>query len=193
MSATDELRRMLDESGIKHFDYSKSGWSQTQWEAPDGNRHFTYETYNNHAKTAKLVISWFPTPEQAIAATLGGGKLTAEQVRESIERNFSKVAVLDDGKPVEWRDDWVCKVGIDYKSIADELNATPGGGECEHSGTRWHELFGTPERAAKTLSIMQRCELGIIGNCDECEMHDACRVRDGDYDALLKWLGGDAE
>ena len=58
------------------------------------------------------------------------GKLTAEQVRESIERNFSKVAVLDDGKPVEWRDDWVCKVGIDYKSITDELNAALGG-ECE--------------------------------------------------------------
>lgn len=51
------------------------------------------------------------------------GTLTAEQVREAIERNFGKVAVLDDGKPVEWRDDWVCKVGIDYKGIADELNA----------------------------------------------------------------------
>ena len=56
--------------------------------------------------------------------------------------------------------------------------------------TRYHEMFGTPERAAKTLSIMQRCELGIIGNCDDCEMHDACRVRDGDYDALLEWLKG---
>lgn len=60
---------------------------------------------------------------EEIAATLGGGKLTAEQVREAIERNFSKVAVLDDGEPVEWRDDWVCKVGINYKAIADELNA----------------------------------------------------------------------
>ena len=57
----------------------------------------------------------------------GGGKLTAEQVRESIERHFGKVAVLDDGKPVEWRDDWVCKVGIDYKGITDELNAAMGG------------------------------------------------------------------
>lgn len=73
-SSTTILRRMLDERSIKHFDYSKSGWSQTQWEAPDGNRHFTYETYNNPAKTAKLVISWFPTPEQAIAATLGNGE-----------------------------------------------------------------------------------------------------------------------
>ena len=53
-------------------------------------------------------------------------KLTAEQVREAIERNFDKVAVLDDGNPVEWRDDWVCNVGINYKAIADELNATLG-------------------------------------------------------------------
>lgn len=59
-------------------------------------------------------------------------------------------------------------------------------------GTRYCELFGTPDRAARTLSIMQRCELGIIGNCEDCEMHDACRVRDGDYDALLEWLRGDA-
>ena len=51
--------------------YDKGGRTQTQWAAPDGTRHFTYETYNNPSKTAKLVISWFPTPEQAIAATLG--------------------------------------------------------------------------------------------------------------------------
>ncbi len=69
------------------------------------------------------------------------------------------------------------------------------GGEL-HEGmdkSRYTELFGTPERAARTLSIMQRCELGIIGNCEECEMHDACRVRDGDYDALLGWLRGEGD
>lgn len=75
-----------------------------------------------------------------------------------------------------------------------------GGGRVLHSwdtdekyvvvsgGSRWYDLFGTPERAAQTLSAMQKCELGIIGNCDECDVHDACRVRDGDYDALLEWL-----
>lgn len=63
----------------------------------------------------------------------------------------------------------------------------------EGGETRYERLFGTPERAARTLSIMQRCELGIIGNCDDCEMHDACRVRDGDYDVLLEWLRGESE
>lgn len=57
-----------------------------------------------------------------VAETSGSGKLTAEQVGEAIERNFTKICVLDDGKPVEWREDWVCMVGIDYKAIADELN-----------------------------------------------------------------------
>lgn len=68
---TTELREKLDVLGIEHFDYDKGGRTQTQWEAPDGKRHFTYETSNNPAKTARLVIAWFPTPEQAIAATLG--------------------------------------------------------------------------------------------------------------------------
>ena len=54
------------------------------------------------------------------------GTLTAEQIGEAIERNFMKLCVLDDGKPVEWREDWVCRVGIDYRAIADELNATLG-------------------------------------------------------------------
>lgn len=53
-------------------------------------------------------------------------RLTVEQVQHAIERHFGKVAVLDDGGPVEWRDDWVCKVGIDYRGIADELNAELG-------------------------------------------------------------------
>ena len=57
-------------------------------------------------------------------AELGSGRLTVGQVQEAIERHFGKVAVLDDGGPVEWRDDWVCKVGIDYRGITDELNAT---------------------------------------------------------------------
>lgn len=44
--------------------------------------------------------------------------------------------------------------------------------------SRWHELFGTPERAARTLvDISERVNLDGIG---------------GDYDALLEWLRGDA-
>ena len=79
---TTELREKLDELGIKHFDYDKGSRTQTMWESPEGMRHFTYETNANPAKTAKLVIEWFPTPEQAIAATLGSGTCEVEYVND---------------------------------------------------------------------------------------------------------------
>ena len=58
--------------------------------------------------------------EQAIAATLGNGTLTAEQVREAIERHSAWVIgnnrCFHDGA---------------YEAIANELNAMLGGRECE--------------------------------------------------------------
>lgn len=83
-SRTTELREKLDSLGISHFDYDKGGRTQTLWEAPDGKRHFTYETSNNPAKTARLVVAWYPTIEQAIAATLGDTR--AERTCEFEER-----------------------------------------------------------------------------------------------------------
>lgn len=125
---SERLREKLTERGEEHETNDHMGVFETSW------RGFTATQISANANLIMAV-----TPEQAIAATLGGGTLTAEQVREAIERHFGKVAVLDDGKPVEWRDDWVCKVAIDYRGIADELNAALGGGTCEwvleHSGT----------------------------------------------------------
>ena len=57
--------------------------------------------------------------------------------------------------------------------------------------TRWHELFGTPERAARTMA-------GKCCDCLECVIVDACEYGEGEgcpldnYDALLEWLRGDA-
>lgn len=62
------------------------------------------------------------TPEQAIAATLGSGTLTAEQVEKAIH-DCSTYASYDG-----------CTYyasGIRLQAIADELNAAIGGGECE--------------------------------------------------------------
>lgn len=47
--------------------------------------------------------------------------------------------------------------------------------------SRWAELFGTPERAARTLHE-------LCGGC--CGLPE--NVRD-DYDALLEWLRGEGE
>ena len=47
-----------------------------------------------------------------------------------------------------------------------------------HGESNYAKLFGTPERAARTLvDISERANLDGIG---------------GDYDALLEWLRGDA-
>ncbi|MBR2804122.1 MAG: hypothetical protein IKE20_03120 [Eggerthellaceae bacterium] len=93
-----ELREKLDESGIEHFDYDKGGRTQTMWESPEDMRYFTYETAANPAKTARLIIEWFPTPEQAIAATLGSER---EKALENLvvdmwhELNYTSVRAED--------------------------------------------------------------------------------------------------
>ena len=57
-------------------------------------------------------------------------------------------------------------------------------------GSRWFELFGTPERAARTLvdSCNDDYDYGC-GGCPVARVNCKC----GDYDALLEWLRGDAE
>jgi hypothetical protein len=65
-----------------------------------------------------------------------------------------------------------------------------------NNGSQWFELFGTPEKAARTL-IAVRGECESSGSCyPNCPFGDAptcpsnCESRD--YDALLEWLRGDA-
>lgn len=65
-------------------------------------------------------------------------------------------------------------------------------------GTRWHELFGTPERAAQTI-IGKQLAYDLLDQCDECpNQTDECFEPSGkcamdDYGSLLEWLRGDAE
>ena len=97
-----------------------------------------------YGSIADAIEAWNTrTPEQAIATTFGrvgsevgsevtsevrGGKLTAEQVREAIERN---VTFYEGGD-------------YDAQAIADELNATLGGGECTPHG-EWKSISQTQE------------------------------------------------
>ena len=65
MTATDELRRMLDERGVEHFD----GYADTAWDV-DGIRYLA----NDHLRLeGRMVLRRTCTPEQAIEATLGRG------------------------------------------------------------------------------------------------------------------------
>ena len=97
-------------------------------------------------------------------------------------------------------DDWI----LEYERNIEELigsdleydsatNPTPPLRKVD--GTRWHELFGTPERAARTSWYMLMCK---HVSCGECPILDGCDIAtDIDCDdgeaALLEWLRGDAE
>ena len=90
-------------------------------------------------------------------------------------------------------------------SLDDTRIAGPkpwGGGTVVHSWetdkeykavdtkSQWYELFGTPERAARTLEKGKTL-------CEWCDKQ-ACSTSGGecrifDHDALLEWLRGDAE
>ena len=52
--------------------------------------------------------------------------------------------------------------------------------------SRWAELFGTPERAARTLASIVTAD-----GCEDCALLDATCSRH--EDVWLEWLKGDAE
>ena len=81
MSATDELRRLLDERGVewKAFDVFEQ---TTQWSTHSG--AFVYWAREQDGRllvetTAPTKYSASCTPEQAIAATLGAGTCEADE------------------------------------------------------------------------------------------------------------------
>jgi hypothetical protein len=72
MTATEELRRLLDERGVEHYDR----FDVTEWVGSDGEICHTSAIYSNRATV--LVLRKCTTPEQAIAATLGAGTCKLE-------------------------------------------------------------------------------------------------------------------
>ena len=69
MTATDELRRMLDERGVK---WCPSAWdrsTETYWKTADGNGCLATQGETK----LRLSFADYLTPEQAIEATLGRG------------------------------------------------------------------------------------------------------------------------
>ena len=233
MTATDELRRLLDERGVEHEDMHTelasdiSGWDSTWWRGIAGMEFQAVgdETYGREG--CVYINGIYLTPEQAIAATLGTPisadlRTALDFMRiwitddahlgeSAISYEFEKAeglrkldaieqaiaATLGNGEPpydellrclengwhirASWdglRRFWnieLTEEGVRLRD--DELNARA---ERTCEGTRWHELFGTPERAARTLHE-------LCGGC--CGLPEQVR---GDYDALLEWLRGDA-
>lgn len=78
MTATDELRRLLDERGVK---WSPSAWdrsTETYWNTADGNGCLAIQGETK----LRLSFADYFTPEQAIDATLGRGTCRAANASE---------------------------------------------------------------------------------------------------------------
>lgn len=72
MTATDELRRLLDEHGVEWDDMSMRPYACTSWRDPDGEPCTALE-FADDIPDGKLSAQALLTPEQAIEATLGRG------------------------------------------------------------------------------------------------------------------------
>lgn len=71
MTATDELRQMLDERGVEwSATVGASGTIWTHYDAFNGHR---IHAMDNEDGTVEIFGEWDVTPAQAIAATLGRG------------------------------------------------------------------------------------------------------------------------
>ena len=124
MTATEQLRKLLDERGIEYSMHEDSWAKETYWIVDHNPYRFSERSEYGTCMLHNI------TPEQAIAATLGG----------------------------------------DDKS-------------------RWFQLFGTPERAARTISVTATC-MEPTTVCPDCIYKDYCDT-ECSYDALLEWLGGE--
>ena len=116
-----------------------------------------------------------PEPDTLVICMTRGERRIADELRKQFG-GFERVIVDVDGEQHEFG--------------ADSLIGLLESYEC---ASRWHQLFGTPERAARTMA-------GKCGDCSECVLVDACGCGKKcllsskyDYDALLEWLRGDAE
>lgn len=146
MTATDVLRRLLDERGVE-WDYGITGATTTKFNANGVDLTFT-------PMRDGLVCSTVLTPAQAIAATLGRGMLTADDVRDLIERH-------SDASGGNGRD---FHNGA-YVAIADELNATLGSCNCSDNCTD-SERTETCRNAADDGFECSECKSWWIGPRD---------------------------
>ena len=67
----------------------------------------------------------------------------------------------------------------------------------EHDGTRWYELFGTPERATQTM-VTQNFACGVWGDCLRCPFGrgicpENLPLSEDAEQKMLEWLGGGSD
>ena len=81
VTATEELRAMLDERGVEHYD----GTESTLWLKDEHG----YRASADELTSGRLSVHiWCGTPEQAIAATLGAGTCEVEVYDDGIDEGM---------------------------------------------------------------------------------------------------------
>ena len=104
MTATYELRAMLDEQGVEHLDYKASSWSETTaWDIDKSDP--LYEVcagFEEFGDGVTLLRFWNAIPEQAIAATLGEGTCRVESVTLEDGMMYCYEHVLSCGHSFDW-------------------------------------------------------------------------------------------
>ena len=117
-----------------------------------------------------------PAPDTLFIRMTRGERHIADELRKAFG-GFKRVVIDVDGEQHEFG--------------ADSLIRLLEGYEGARNTSRWFELFGTPERAARVIVALNHCR--VVG-CVDCAARGACGYDGcgGDYDALLEWLRGDA-
>lgn len=130
------------------------------------------------------------TPEQAIAAALRGVECEAihdESYYKGIHGYCEGLKCSNCGEPLFSEFGFCPWCGVRIRKLEPHSN------QLEPS--RWFDLFGTPTRAARTLSkTFSQCDKHGW-HCNSCDFYlaPACPNVVGspvDYDALLEWLEG---
>lgn len=138
MTATDELRRMLDERGVEWAEYGDGYTEFCTRQVVDGERHYTdVRHYTVQPNVMGSLIVAGLTPEQAIEATLGPRKQPPyDELIDALRRDWDIEASWD-GLRKFWY------IGLTDEGVRkrDEREATLGRGTCckvlDFDGTAW--------------------------------------------------------
>ena len=128
---------------------------------------------NLTADVLKFNPDAIPAPDTLVIRMTRGERRIADELRKEFG-GFERVVIDVDGELHEFDADSLIRLLESYEDAS-----------------RYSELFGTPERAARTVIALETCR--VVG-CVDCAARGVCKYQcdyDFDYDAILEWLGGE--
>ena len=168
MTATDELRKLLDERGVKHEDKHTelvpevSEWDSTWWHGIAGMEFHAVGDETCGREGCVYVNGTYLTPEQAIAATLGSDN-------EYEAKMDALLCRLTNGKWSKSRayslDFMVSCVDEEYEELYEKERAELGNGTC---------------KLEETESYPSECGMVHVLECSNCGRE--CEHVNGDYE-----------